>query len=117
MRILFDKNVPVGVRGFLMNHEVRTFLEMHWPDQLENGELLSMAEEAGFDVLITSDQHIPYQQDLTGRKLAVVVLRSNIWPVVRQHGTAITDTVSVAAPGRHDLVEMPLPPKSRRSRV
>ena len=62
MRILFDKNVPVGVRGFLRKHEVRTVVEMRWPDQLDNGELLRMAEGAGFDVIITSDQNIRYQQ-------------------------------------------------------
>ena len=53
MRILFDKNVPIGVRGFLRKHEVRTVVEMQWPDQLDNGELLRMTEEAGFDVIIT----------------------------------------------------------------
>ncbi len=58
MRILFDKNVPVGVRGFLPIHEVRTFVETQWPDQLKNGELLTMAEQAGFDVMVTSDQNI-----------------------------------------------------------
>ena len=80
MRILFDKNVPVGVRRFLAGHEVCTFVEMQRHPQLENGELLSAAEAAGFDVLITSDQNIVYQQNLTGRRLALVVLGSNIWP-------------------------------------
>ena len=59
MRILFDKNVPVGVRTFVAGHEVRTVVEMGWPDQLENGELLEMAERAGFDVMVTSDQKNP----------------------------------------------------------
>jgi len=58
LRILFDKNVPVVVRGFLPNHEVHTFVETQWPDQLKNGELLAMAEEAGFEVMVTSDQNI-----------------------------------------------------------
>ena len=75
MHILFDKNVPVGVRRFLLTHEVRTFVEMQWHPQLENGELLKMAEEEGFDLLITSDQNIRHQQNLTGRKLALLVLR------------------------------------------
>lgn len=66
MRILFDKNVPVGVRRFLLKHEVRTVVEMGWPDQMENGELLTAAEQAGFDVMVTSDQNIRYQQNLTG---------------------------------------------------
>ena len=114
MRILFDKNVPVGVRGFLLKHEVRTIVELQWPDQLDNGELLRMAEEAGFHVIVTSDQNMCYQQKLTGRKLALVVLGSNIWPVVRQHGAEIMARVDEATPGGHDFIEMPLPPKPRR---
>jgi predicted nuclease of predicted toxin-antitoxin system len=77
LRILFDKNVPVGVRRYLLKHEVSTVVEMLWPDQLENGELLRVAEESGFDVIVTSDQNIRYQQNLTGRRLALVVLGSN----------------------------------------
>ncbi len=100
MRILSDKNVPVGVRGFLPNREVHTFVEMQWPDQLESGELLTMAEQAGFDVMVTSDQNIRYQQNLSGRKLALVVLGSNIWPAVRHHSTQIAARVDEATPGR-----------------
>ena len=70
---------------FLTQHEVRTFPEMQWHPQLENGKLLDAAESAGFDVMVTSDQNIRYQQNLTGRKLALVVLGSNIWPLVREH--------------------------------
>ena len=115
MRILFDKNVPVGVRGFLPEHEVHTLVEMQWPDQLENGELLTMAEQAGFDVMVTSDQNIRYQQNLSGRRLALVVLGSNIWPVVRRYGSAIAARVYGASPGGYYFIEMPLPPKPRRS--
>ena len=78
MRIVFDKNVPVGVRRFLFQHEVRTSVEMQWHPQLDNGELLEAAEAAGFDVMITSDRNIGHQQNLTGRKLALLVLGSNI---------------------------------------
>jgi len=111
LRILFDKNVPVGVRQFLSGHEVRTLAEMSWPPQLENAELLEVAEASGFDILVTSDQNIVYQQDLSGRKLALVVLGSNIWPVVRGHGNAIAASVNAARPGSWGFVEMPLPPK------
>lgn len=89
MRIVFDKNVPVDVRRFLPRYDVRTFVEMHWHPQLENGALLDAAEAADFDVMVTSDQNIRYQQNLTGRKLALVVLGSNIWPVVRSYEEAI----------------------------
>jgi predicted nuclease of predicted toxin-antitoxin system len=114
LRIIFDKNVPVGVRRFLSKHEVRTFVEMQWHPQLENGELLTAAEASGFDVMVTSDQNIRYQQNLTGRKLALVVLGSNIWPVVRDHGAAIAVNVDAATPGSYQFSEMPLPPKRRR---
>ena len=111
MRILFDKNVPVGVRRFLAPHEVRTVAELNWPPQLENGELLKAAEDAAYDVFITSDQNIRYQQNLTGRKLASVVLGSNIWPVVRNHGVAIARAVEAASPGSYQFMEIPLPAK------
>lgn len=65
MRILFDKNVPVGVRSFLSKHEVRTFVEMQWHPRLKNGELLKAPEALGLDVMITCDQNIKYQQNLT----------------------------------------------------
>lgn len=113
MRILFDKNVPVGVRAFLAAHEVRTVVEMNWPQQLENGDLLNAAEMAAFDVMVTADQNIRYRQNLSGRKLALVVLGSNIWPIVRDHGATIADKVYEATPGSYDFIEMPLPPKSR----
>jgi hypothetical protein len=83
LRIVFDKNVPVGVRRFLSKHEVRTFAEMQWHPQLENGELLGLAEAAGFDVMVTSDQNIKHQQNLTGRKLALVVLGPTSGPWCR----------------------------------
>jgi hypothetical protein len=115
LRILFDKNVPVGVRRFLPTHDVRTFVEMKWHPQLENSELLKAGEAAGFDVMVTADQNITYQQNLTGRKLALVVLGSNIWPIVRDHGTAIKAKVNAATPGSHAFIEMPLPPKRPKS--
>lgn len=117
MRILFDKNVPVGVRRFLAGHEVRTFVEMQWHPQLENGELLKAGEAAGFDVMVTSDQNIVYQQNLTARKLALVVLGSNIWPIVRDHGAAITAKVNAATLGSYDFIEMPLPPRPRKKDI
>jgi hypothetical protein len=86
---------------------------MTWPDQLENGELLRAAEREAFDVMVTSDQNIRYQQTLTGRNLALVVFGSNIWPIVRDHGPTIAAKVDAAGPGSYDFIEMPLPPKPR----
>ena len=114
MRILFDKNVPVGVRRFLVKHEVRTVVDLNWPSQLENGELLAAAETPAFDVMVTADQNIRYQQNLTGRRLALVVLGSNIWPIVRNYGEAIAGAVDEATAGSYSFIEMPLPSKLRR---
>jgi hypothetical protein len=100
LRVLLDKNVPVGVRRFLDKYEVRTVVEMGWPAQLENGKLLEAAETAAVDVMITSDQNIRHQQHLTGRKLALVVLGSNIWPIVRSHGAAIAARVGCSRAGK-----------------
>jgi hypothetical protein len=69
------------------------------------------AEAAGFDVMVKADQNIKYQQNLAGRKLALVVLGSNIWPIVRDHGAAIGDKVGSAAPGSYCFIEMPVPPR------
>jgi hypothetical protein len=97
----------------LGEHEVRTVVELKWHPQLENGELLKAAEAAAFDVLVTSDQNIKYQQNLTGRNLALVVLGSNIWLIVRSHGLTIAATVDAARAGSYNFLEMPLPPKPR----
>lgn len=114
LRILFDHNVPVGVRSFLNKHEVRTIIEMGWPPQMENGELLKAAEAANFDVLVTSDQNIRYQQDARNRKLALIVLGSNIWPIVRNYAVEIAAEVEAARPGSCAFIEMQLPPTPPR---
>jgi predicted nuclease of predicted toxin-antitoxin system len=111
LRILLDKNVPVGVRSFLPKHEVRTIAQMGWPGQLRNGELLVAAEESNFEVLITCDQNLRYQQNLRQRKLGLVVLGSNIWPLVREHGPSIAAAVDTVTSGSYFFIEMPLPAK------
>ena len=114
MRVLFDKNVPVGVRRFLAQYTVSTIVEMGWPERLENGELLRAAEASGFDVMVTSDQNIPYQQNLKGRKLSMIVLGSNTWPIVSEHAREIAEAVAEATPGSYRFIVMPLRPKTRR---
>ena len=76
MRILFDHNVPDPLRHALKGHEVETAYQRGWA-RLTNGDLLVAAEQAGFEVLITSDREIRYQQNLAGRKLALVLLGTN----------------------------------------
>jgi hypothetical protein len=78
---------------------------------LENGELLKAAEESAYDVLVTCDQNIAHQQNLRGRKLALVVLGSNLWPIVRSHGALVAEAVESASRGSYEFIEMPPPPK------
>lgn len=115
MRILLDHNVPVGVRTLLPEHEIYTVVEMRWPPQIENGELITAAEATRFDVLMTSDQNIEHQQNLRGRNLAFIVLDSNIWPVVRSYKQAIAEALQKVIPGSIQFIEMTLPKKPQKS--
>jgi hypothetical protein len=82
VKILFDANTPAPLAHFLRGHAVVRADEMHWQG-MENAALLDAAEQAGFDLLLTCDQNVRYQQNFTGRKLAMVVLSSNHWPTLR----------------------------------
>ena len=84
MRVLLDQGVPVPMSLHLEGHDVRTASQQGW-DTLSNGELLEAAEAAGFNVLLTTDKNIRYQQNLKGRKIAFVVLGNQQWPVLRHH--------------------------------
>ena len=113
MRVLLDKNVPFGARHFLLEHEVETVEDRGWA-RIGNGDLIQAAESDGFDVVVTADQNIVYQQNLKGRKIALVVLGSNLWPIVRGHASDIAAGVNSAKPGSYAFIEMPVPPKPRR---
>ena len=97
MRILLNHGVPAPLRDFLRDHIVDTAYEMGWA-RLENGLLLSSAE-AAFDALITSDQNLRYQQNLTGRRLAVLVLPTTSWPKSQAHVEDVVAAVSRLRPG------------------
>ena len=79
MKVLFDANTPSPLARFLRRHQVTRVDELGWQG-LENGALLDAAEQAGFDMLLTCDQNVPYQQNFTGRRLVVVILSTNHWP-------------------------------------
>lgn len=112
-RILFDHSVPRGLRRLLPGHDVRTAREMGWAT-LTNGELLDVAEREGFDVLITPDQNIRFQQPLADRRLALVILSTNAWPIVQQHAGRIAQAVTQARAG--GALEVPLGLVLRRRR-
>ena len=112
MRILLDKNVPVQLRRQLLGHLVESNANRGW-GEVENGDLLTMAERYGFDIMITADQNIKYQQNLARRKIALVVLGSNRWPLLRKHILEIRAAVDEAHVNSYTFIEVPLPPKLR----
>jgi hypothetical protein len=84
--VLFDHGTPKGLAQALSEHTVHTAQSRGW-DTLSNGELLNVAEEARFDVLLTTDRRIRFQQNLNLRRIALVVLTgSTKWTLV-QHQT------------------------------
>ena len=107
MLILFDQGTPKGLARALADHVVITAREKDW-DILDNGALLDAAEIAAVDVLLTTDRRIRYQQNLTGRKIALVVLTgSTKWSRVRLHFRRIAAAVNAAKPGSYTEVEIP----------
>ncbi len=106
MRILFDHNTPSGIARHLAGHTVTKAKDIGW-DRLTNGDLLAAAEKAGFDLLLTADKNMRYQQNLSGRTMALVVLGKSPWPLVRLHLEKIAAAVNAATPGSYAEVEIP----------
>jgi hypothetical protein len=106
MRVLLDNCTPRGIAPSLHSHAVKECRSQGW-DRLKNGELLDAAEAAGFEVFLTADQSIRHQQNLGRRKIAVVVLGSGIWELLRPHLDRISAAVEAAEPG--SVTEIPIP--------
>ena len=106
MKVLFDNGTPKPIAACLIGHEVTYARKIGW-HELENGELIQRAEEAGYDVLLSTDKNIRYQQNLTGRKIALVVLGNQQWPIVRLHLDRIAAVVDACTPGSYAEVEIP----------
>ena len=90
------------LRQLLSGHSVSTAYEMGW-SELANGDLLEAAE-ADFDALVTTDQNLRYQQDLTGRRLAILVLPTTNWPKIRAHEQQVVAAINALHPG--EVVEL-----------
>ena len=107
MLILFDHGTPKGLARALSGHTIDTAQAKGW-DTLSNGALLNAAEEAGFELLLTTDRRIRYQQNLGVRRIALVVLTGTTrWSSVRQHTDRIAAAVASATPGSYSEVEIP----------
>ena len=106
MLILFDHSTPAPLRYALKGHVVVEAIERGW-DRLANGALLDAAEAAGFDLLVTADKNLRYQQNLTGRKISIIVLGNAQWPVLRRCVERVVAAVNAATPGSLTKVEIP----------
>jgi hypothetical protein len=106
MKILFDNGTPNPIARSLIGHEVTFARKIGW-HKFENGELIQRAEEAGYELLVSTDKNIRYQQNLAGRKMALIVLGQQQWPVVRLHLDKIVAAVNACTPGSYTEVEIP----------
>jgi hypothetical protein len=86
---------------------VETAFERGWA-QLENGALIQAAEAASFDLYITTDKNLQYQQNLTGRRIAIVVLWTTSWPLIRPHAATVASVALVVAPGQFHEIDRPV---------
>lgn len=105
MKILFDQGTPVPLRHALVDHIVDTAFELGWSN-LENGALVSCAEQGGYDLLITTDQSLRYQQSLAHRRIAVLVLLSTDWRRIQTRIEAIHGAITSLSAGGY--VEVPI---------
>ena len=106
MKVLFDHGTPRPLRQHLIGHESDTAADNGW-ETLRNGELIDKAEQEGYEVLITTDQKLRYQQNLARRRLATIVLLKNNRPRVQLMTGEIRAALEGIQPG--ELREVPIP--------
>ena len=97
MLILFDNGTPRTLARYLIERHMVTEARARGWAELENGELLTAAEAAGFEVLLTTDKNLGYQQNLTGRKIAIVVLGKGRWSLIQPHIPQVVEAVKFRA--------------------
>lgn len=107
MKILFDHGTPRPLRRELPGHSVDTAADKGW-DRLANGDLINSAEQDGYEILITTDQSMRHQQNLAGRRLAIIVLLSGAWPYTEPRIEDIRAAVAEAQPGELREVAIPV---------
>jgi len=107
MLVLFDNGTPRTLARYLIDHHTVTEARARGWQELTNGDLLNQAEAAGFEVLITTDKNISYQQNLSGRRIALVVLGQGRWRLIRAHVSKVVAAVNGATPGSYTEVEIP----------
>ena len=111
--LLLDESVPAGLKRILTAFEVKTAPDMGWAG-ITNGRLLDLAEENGFEIMVTSDTNIRFQNRLAGRRIALVVAATNHWDTIRANLSGLTAACDSAVPGDYLVVQFPKPPRRRR---
>ena len=106
MLVLFDQSTPAPLRRHLKDHSVTLARELGW-SRLANGDLLNAAESAGFEVFLTADKNLRYQQNLATRKIAVIVIGNAQWRILRLHVDRVALVVNEATPGSYAEVFIP----------
>ncbi len=107
MLVLFDNGTPRTLARYLIERHTVTEARARGWQELENGNLLSQAEAAGFEVLVTTDKNLSYQQNLTGRKIAVVVLGKGNWTLLQPYVAQVVAAINAATPGSFAEVNIP----------
>jgi predicted nuclease of predicted toxin-antitoxin system len=105
MKVLFDQGTPVPLRDYLQPHSVDTSAEQGWAT-LQNGELLNAAESANYDIFVTTDANLKYQQNLSRRKIRILVLTSTSWPRIRKKTDLIRNALANLDEGGYVEVEI-----------
>ena len=106
MRVLFGQGTLVLLPQSQTNHEIAAAFGRGW-SQLENGQLLEVAEREGFDVLVSTDRDLPYQQNLSAKDIALIILSTTSWPRIQRALPQVGEAADRAA--TRNYVEVPIP--------
>lgn len=102
MTIIVDENLPHGLLRVLAPRPVTTVQQAGYAG-VKNGQLLA-APEGAHDILLTGDKNLRYQQNLTGRRLAIIELPTNRWPALRPLCPQILTAVDQCQPASYTVV-------------
>ncbi len=105
MKVLFDQGTPVPLRRHLHPHVVDTAAERGW-SRLQNGELLSQAESESYEAFITTDTNLRYQQNLSKRKIRILVLTSTSWPRILKKTVEVRAALETLVEGGYAEVDI-----------
>ena len=98
-----DHNLPTALRLLLSRHEIFTASYLGWAD-LANGNLIAEAERTGFDVLLTGDNNMWHQQNHVDRRIALVVLSTNDWSVLKRNIPIVQESLDRAVHGSYERI-------------